>query len=95
MAHTILSSQKGNKAGASPESCQLALLGEGMQHIRTLEEKTLQLLSVAQQSYANAAAEINAVEMIVQNMKKFDDTVFAELADRFGKGIALRATGRI
>ena len=95
MARTILSSQKGNKAGASPESCQLALLGEGMQHIRTMEEKTLQLLSVAQQSYANAAAEINAVEMIVQNMKKFDDTVFAELADRFGKGIAMRATGRI
>ncbi len=95
MARTILSSQKGNKAGSSPESCQLALLGEGMQHIRTLEEKTLQLLSVAQQSYANAAAEINAVEMIVQNMKKFDDTVFSELADRFGKGIAMRATGRI
>ena len=95
MAHTILSSQKGNKAGASPESCQLALLGEGMQHIRTLEEKTLQLLSVAQQSYANTAAEINSVEMIVQNMKKFDDTVFSELADRFGKGIAMRATGRI
>lgn len=95
MARNILSTQKGNKAGASPETCQLALLGEGMQHIQTLEEKTLQLLSVAQQSYANAASEINAVEMIVQNMKKFDDTVFSELSDRFGKGIALRATGRI
>ena len=73
----------------------MALLGEGMQHIQTLEEKTLQLLNVAQQSYANAASEINAVEMIVQNMKKFDDTVFSELSDRFGKGIAMRATGRI
>jgi len=28
-------------------------------------------------------------------MKKFDDTVFSELSDRFGKGIAMRATGRI
>jgi len=27
---------------------------------------------VAQQSYANAAAEINAVEMIVQNIRKFE-----------------------
>jgi conjugative transfer pilus assembly protein TraH len=95
MSRNILSSQKGNRPGASPESCQLALLGEGMQHIQTLEEKTLQLLSAAQQSYANAASEINAVEMIVQNMKKFDDTVFSELSDRFGKGIAMRATGRI
>ena len=95
LAHNILSSQKGNKAGATPETCQLALLGEGMQHIQTLEEKTLLLLNAAQQSYATAAAEINAVEMIVQNMKKFDDTVFSELADRFGKGIAMRATGRI
>jgi conjugative transfer pilus assembly protein TraH len=95
MAHNILSSQKGNKAGASPETCQLALLGEGMQHIQTLEVKTLGLLSAAQQSYANAAAEINAVELIVQNMKRFDDTVFSELSDRFGKGIAMRATGRM
>ncbi|BDV41574.1 conjugal transfer protein TraH [Geotalea uraniireducens] len=93
-AKNIMSSQQTSKAGASPETCQIALLGEGLQHLQTLEEKTLHLLQEAHQSYANAATEVNSVEMLVLNMKRFDDTVFAELSGRFGTGVARRALGK-
>jgi conjugative transfer pilus assembly protein TraH len=52
------------------------------------------LLTTAQQGYANVVNEMNAIEMLVLTMKRFDDTVFSELAGRFGTGVARRATGR-
>ena len=44
--------------------------------------------------YANVVNEMNAIEMLVLTMKRFDDTVFSELAGRFGTGVTRRATGR-
>ncbi|TWJ19723.1 conjugal transfer protein TraH [Geobacter argillaceus] len=90
----IQSQNKDNKAGASPSSCQLALLFDGMKNVDQLTNRTRVLLTTAQQGYANVVNEMNAIEMLVLTMKRFDDTVFSELAGRFGTGVARRATGR-
>lgn len=90
----IQSQNKDNKAGTSPSSCQLALLFDGMKSVEHLTDRTRVLLSTAQQGYANVVGEMNAIEMLVLTMKRFDDTVFTELSSRFGSGVARRAIGR-
>lgn len=95
LARHIRSTQKDNKSGSSPETCQMEILEGGMALVDMLEENTLKLVSSARSEYASVAAEINAVESIVQNMKRFDDTVFNELSKRFGSGVAMRAAGKI
>lgn len=95
LARHIRSMQKDNKSGSSPESCQMGILEGGMALIDLLEDKTVKLMATARQEYASLTQEINAVEIMVQNMKGFDDTVFSELSKRFGSGVAMRATGKI
>jgi conjugative transfer pilus assembly protein TraH len=95
LAQHVRSAQKENKAGSSPESCQMSLFEGGMSLVDQLAENTHQLMSESQMVYANVTQEMNAIEMTMQNMKHFDDTVFDEVARRFGKGVALRATGQV
>ena len=90
----IQSQNKDSRAGANPSSCQLALLFDGMKNVEQLASRTRVLLTTAQQGYANVVNEMNAIEMLVLTMKRFDDTVFSELSGRFGTGVARRVTGR-
>ena len=73
----IQSKNKDNKAGASPSSCQLALMFDGMKNVEHLTDRTRVLLSTAQQGYANVVGEMNAIEMLVITMKRFDDTLMS------------------
>jgi conjugative transfer pilus assembly protein TraH len=94
LARSVMAGQRGNRPGSMPESCQLALLGEGLQQVTLLEERTLHLLTKAQQRYAASAAEITAMDQLLATLKRFDQIVFSELQNRFGSSLASRLRSR-
>lgn len=94
LAQHVRSAQKENKSGASPASCQMSILEGGMALVGELAKNSNELLMRSRSEYANATQEINSIELTMQNLKRFDDTLFDEVSKRFGKGVAMRATGR-
>jgi len=94
LARHIRSAQKENKSGADPASCQMSILEGGMALVEQLSKNTSELLIRSRSEYANITQELNAIELTMQNLKRFDETVFDQVAKRFGKGVAMRATGK-
>ncbi len=94
LARSVMAGQRGHRPGSTPESCQLALLGEGLQQVSLLEERTLHLLQTAQRRYAAAAAEMTAMDQMLATLQRFDQIVFTELQNRFGTPLAARMRSR-
>lgn len=80
--------------GGTPESCQLPLLAQPMALLQELEKNTMVRLDDAKGVYNNTAAELASIEALVAGLQKFDTIARQEVADRFGRGVSLRAVPR-
>jgi len=78
---------------SSADSCQMSLFAKPMENMEQLEITAEKWFKEAREAYGNTMAQSNTMKSYAYHYTYFTKEVRANVTQRFGRGVALRATG--
>jgi len=91
-AQTVMATQDNPTGTNGAATCRIENVRTASNRIAAMMEQTSDLLNKVRADYATTLNEINALETFVKRRKDFSNSVRTQLRDRFGSGLAERAT---
>lgn len=80
---------------SEPEKCKLEMFEQAFTILDQVVENSRSKSAEAYTGYNTAAAAATSIESLVASLEKFSNTTRKELAARFSRGVAARATGKM
>jgi len=80
---------------SEPEKCKLEMFEQAFSMFEKVAENSVTRSKEAYDGYNTAAAAASSIESLVASLEKFSNTTRRELAARFSRGVANRATGKM
>jgi conjugative transfer pilus assembly protein TraH len=89
---SIMSSQNDPAGANGAETCRVENVMEAIGAVEKIEERLADMIALVQGEYATTVTELNTIYEFVRKQKTFREEAHQSLRQRFGDGVADRAT---
>lgn len=89
---SIMSSQNDPAGANGAETCRVENVMEAIGAVEKIEERLAGMIDLVQGEYATTVVELNTIYEFVRKQKTFREEAYQSLRQRFGEGVATRAT---